>query len=64
MQYPSCSQFSSYFYFQLPFLLSAVHPYISQCLHTGSFLYRYSVYVLPLPYEIYQILALKVLEIF
>jgi hypothetical protein len=47
---------------QSPFLLSAVHSYISQCLRTGSLFYRYSVYAKPLPYEMYQILALKVFK--
>jgi hypothetical protein len=49
---------------QSPFLLSAVHSYIGQCLHTGSLFYRYSVYAMPLPYKMYQILALKVFKIF
>jgi hypothetical protein len=41
---------------QSPFLLSAMPPYTGQCLHTGSVLYRCTVFVMPLYYEIYKIL--------
>jgi hypothetical protein len=33
-------------------LLSAIAPYTGQCLPTGSALYRYIVYVMPLRYKI------------
>jgi hypothetical protein len=37
----------------LPFFLSAVPLYTSQCLNIGSALYRYVVYVMPLCYKMY-----------
>jgi hypothetical protein len=36
---------------QSPFLLSAMPPYIGQCLRVGSALPRHVVYVMPLCYE-------------
>jgi hypothetical protein len=38
---------------QSPFLLSALPPYTGQCLHNGSALYRYVVYVMPLCYKMH-----------
>jgi hypothetical protein len=36
-----------------PFFLSAILPYTGRCLHVGSFLCRYVVYVMPLCYITY-----------
>jgi hypothetical protein len=36
-----------------PLFMSAVPPYTGQCLHTGSVLFMYVVFVLPLCYKMY-----------
>jgi hypothetical protein len=38
---------------QSPVLLSAIPSYTGHCLHIGSALYKYVVYVMPLCYELY-----------
>jgi hypothetical protein len=40
-------------FIQSPFLLSATPPYIGQCLHNGSALYRCAVHIMPSCYKMY-----------
>jgi hypothetical protein len=37
---------------ELPFFLSATSLYTAQCLHIGTVIYKYVIYVLPLCYKI------------